>query len=76
MHYLESCFPDFTPLRDYQQWYMWNGLPYLYGGQLMVVSSNIERQGPLQSRPRQSSPPPPPETKPTLSLSYTHSNGG
>ncbi|KAK5793321.1 hypothetical protein PVK06_034463 [Gossypium arboreum] len=25
--YLESCFPNFTPSRDYQQWYVRNGLP-------------------------------------------------
>ncbi|MFQ6650082.1 hypothetical protein Gotur_023259, partial [Gossypium turneri] len=32
--HLESCFPNFTPSRDYQQLYMRNGLSYLYGGQL------------------------------------------
>ncbi|MFQ6663264.1 hypothetical protein Gotur_030856 [Gossypium turneri] len=30
--YLVSCYPDSTPSRDYQEWYVKNGLPYLYDG--------------------------------------------
>ncbi|MFQ6664154.1 hypothetical protein Gotur_031354, partial [Gossypium turneri] len=31
---LISCYPNFTPSRDYQASYVNNGFPYLYGGRL------------------------------------------
>lgn len=51
--WLQSCLFNFTPSVHYQRWDLKNELPYLFGGQLMVVPKHMHQRGREHARSSQ-----------------------